>query len=449
MDKRLRLRPSAQAMQLFIAVALASAALSWLMSSHPWLALAWEALAAVTLLALALDAAWALQLRRVADDALQVKRLVPRAFALGVDKEISLHIANTGSRSLTVAVFDAVAPGMRFESLPQAVTIGAGEEADVPYRVTPGKRGIAEFGRTELLIDSPLRLWQVRTWIGRAEQSRVYPNFAAVAKYALFATDDRLNRLGVRLKRRRGEGMEFHQLREYRDGDSLRQIDWKATTRLRKLVSREYQDERDQRLVFLLDTSRRMRAQDDGLSHFDHALNSLMLLSYVALRQGDSVGAMSFGSVERYFAPGKGAPALNSLTNAFYDIEPESRTGDYLEAAEHLLRKMPKRSLVVVLTNLRDEDEDELGLAIKVLSAKNLVVVASLREHVLRALTDTKIGNLDDAISVAAAHVYLEERRLAFSRLVSRDTYALDVEPRQLPMALVNLYLEIKRSGRL
>jgi len=436
-------------MRLFVAFALTAAGLSWLMYSQPWAGLAWVAIAAVALLALAMDAVWALRLRHIAEDALQVKRAMPRAFALGVEKKISLQIANTGSRRMTVAVFDSVAPEMRFESMPQVVSIGAGEAADVPYLVTPGKRGIAEFGRTELLIDSPLGLWQVRASIGRAEQSRVYPNFAAVAKYALFATDDRLNRLGVRLKRRRGEGMEFHQLREYRAGDSLRQIDWKATTRLRKLVSREYQDERDQRLVFLLDTSRRMRAQDDGLSHFDHALNSLMLLSYVALRQGDSVGAMSFGSVERFFAPGKGAPALNSLTNALYDIEPESRTGDYLEAAEHLLRKIPKRSLVVILTNLRDEDEDELGLAIKVLSAKNLVIVASLREHVLRALTDAKIANLDDAISVAAAHVYLEERRLAFSRLVSRDTYALDVEPKNLPMALVNLYLEIKRSGRL
>jgi uncharacterized protein (DUF58 family) len=243
--------------------------------------------------------------------------------------------------------------------------------------------------------------------------------------------------------------LDFHQLREYRDGDSLRQIDWKATTRQGKLISREYQDERDQRVVFLLDCSRRMRAQDGELTHFDYVLNSMMLLAHVALKQGDSVGALSFGGVERFFAPAKGAATLNALTNVFYDIEPQPRTGDYLGAAQRLMRDIPKRAMVVLLTNLRDEDEDELGLAIRVLSARHLVIVASLREQVLGALLNTQVNNLDDALAVSATHNYLEQRRHTFARLTSRQSFALDVEPQELPIALVNQYLAIKRSGRL
>ena len=91
-------------------------------------------------------------------------------------------------------------------------------------------------------------------------------------------------------RRRRGEGLEFHQLREYREGDSQRQIDWKATSRSGQLISREYQDERDQQIMLLIDCGRRMRAQDDELSHFDHVLNAALLLAYVGLRQGDAVG---------------------------------------------------------------------------------------------------------------------------------------------------------------
>ena len=140
---------------------------------------------------------------------------------------------------------------------------------------------------------------------------------------------------------------------------------------------------------------------------------------------------------------------MNAITNALYDIEPQPRTGDYLVAAQKLMRELPKRSMVIILTNLRDEDEDELGLAVRVLSAKHLVVVASLREQVLRELSDATVVTLDDAIAVSAADNYLEERRRTFLRLVGRETFALDVEPKKLPIALVNQYLEIKRSGRL
>ena len=99
--------------------------------------------------------------------------------------------------------------------------------------------------------------------------------------------------VGAHLRRRRGEGTEFQQLREYRLGDSLRQIDWKATQRARKLISRDYQDERNQQVMLLVDTGRRMLARDDGLSHFDHVLNAALLVAYIALRQGDVVGLLA------------------------------------------------------------------------------------------------------------------------------------------------------------
>jgi uncharacterized protein (DUF58 family) len=411
----------------------------------------WFVAATLVLVAGAVDA-WLARRRWGGDRAaamLTVTRRMPHAFALGVTRDVVIRIANSGPRDVQLSVFDFVPAGLRATGLPQTTVVKMAQVIELTYQVTPIQRGPAAFSAIEARIDSPLELWQVRSALGAAETVRVYPNFAAVAKFALLATDHRLSRLGVRIRRRRGEGMEFHQLREYRQGDSLRQIDWKATTRQRKLISREYQDERDQRLVFMLDCSRRMRAQDGDLSHFDQALNSLMLLTHVAIKQGDSVGALTFGGVDRFLAPGKGPDTLNVLTNALYDIEPQPRTGDFLSAAERLMREVPKRSMVMLLTNLRDEDEAELGMAIRVLSTKHLVVVASLRESVLEELARTTVRGLDEAIALSATHLYLEERRKTFARLVNRQTFALDVEPKALPIALVNQYLEIKRSGRL
>lgn len=129
------------------------------------------------------------------------------------------------------------------------------------------------------------------------------PDFARLYGAELMAVDHWLNQIGVRGGQRRGLGLEFHQLREFRDGDTLRQIDWKATARKRTPIAREYQDERDQQILFLLDCGRRMRSQDGDLSHFDHALNASLLLAYVALRQGDAVGAMTFAGDDRRHLP--------------------------------------------------------------------------------------------------------------------------------------------------
>jgi uncharacterized protein (DUF58 family) len=444
---RLPLRPARGLLYGLAAWLAASAVFSWLMATYVLQPILWWSASGLIAVVVLADAIQGLRASRTA--ALSAKRQIPHALALGVERDVILRIENAGNNPFKVTLFDHFPPFFHAQGLPRELELQGMEQAEVVYRVTPVKRGLAHFSRLELLVDSPLKLWQRRVFLAKEESVRVYPNFAAVAKFALLATDHRLSRLGIRLKRRRGEGREFHQLREYREGDSLRQIDWKATTRQRKLISREYQDERDQRLIFMLDCSRRMRAKDGDLSHFDHALNSLMLLAFVALKQGDSVGAMSFGGVDRYFAPEKGGAALNQLTNALYDIEPQPRTGDYLEAAQRLMKGMPKRSLVVILTNLRDEDEDELGLAIKVLAAKHLVVLASLREEVLGKLIATPVKTLDDALAVASTHNYLEQRRRTFLRLVRRETIALDIEPKRLPIALVNQYLEIKRSGRL
>lgn len=412
--------------------------------------LVWLGAAGLLFVVVATDG-W-IALRSGTPDVLSARRVLPHALALGVAKKIAIKVANSGTRALALTVHDHAPALLNVKALPANIRIPAASETTLWYEVTPVQRGPAGFGHVEALVDSPWGFWRRRRWLGEPTTIRVYPNFAAVARFALLATDHRLSRLGVKLKRRRGEGMEFHQLREYRQGDSLRQIDWKATTRQRKLISRDYQDERDQRLVFLLDTSRRMRAQDGEYSHFDQALNSLMLLAHVALKQGDSVGALSFGQPaggDRFFSPEKGGAALNQLTNALYDLQPQPRTGDYLEAAKALMVRVPKRAMVVILTNLRDEDEDELQLAIRVLASKHLVVLASLREAALDAVLERNVQTFDDALEVASAQHYLDARERTFTKLVSKETFALDVPPAMLPIALVNQYLEIKRSGRL
>jgi uncharacterized protein (DUF58 family) len=202
--------------------------------------------------------------------------------------------------------------------------------------------------------------------------------------------------------------------------------------------------------VFLLDCGQRMRARDDALSHFDHTLNALLLLAYVALRQGDAVGLSTFAHAEpRFLAPRKSLDTVQQLLNATYALQPSLRTSDYLLAGQALAERLTRRSLIVLLTNLRDEDASTLPLALKQLGRRHLVLLANLRETALDAMLKRPVEDFDGALRYAAAVDYRRERRRQLAVLRAQGAMVLDVAPPELPAALVNRYWDMKRGGML
>jgi uncharacterized protein (DUF58 family) len=376
-------------------------------------------------------------------------RRVPGSLAVGVHTEVMIRVANDGARALRFALHDHHPASFEAEGLPRTLSLAAGQWTELRYQVRPVARGEARFLRTELRILSPLGLWQAKRWSGEEQAVRVYPNFRALAKYTLLATDNRLSQIGVLQVRRRGEGTEFHQLREYRQGDPQRAIDWKATSRTARLIAREYEEEKDQRVLLVIDCGRRMASKDDDLSHFDHTLNAALLLAHVALRQGDAVGMLTMGGVNRYLEPRKSIGAVQSMLNRVYDLEPTLAVPDYDQAARDVMRHQRRRALVILLTNLRDEDDDTLLPALRLLRTRHLVVLASLREAIISRALSARVDSFDRAVTHAAAAEYLAMRERVFRRIGAAGVMALDVEPDRLPIMLVNRYLELKREGRL
>jgi uncharacterized protein (DUF58 family) len=376
-------------------------------------------------------------------------RRVPNALALGVRTEVVLRLANRATKAVHCELHDRHPPTMEVEGLPRPVTLERGGWAEIRYQVRALARGEASFGHSELRLSSPLRLWQVRRLVGEESTVRVYPNFRALARYTLLATDNRLSQIGVLRVRRRGEGTEFHQLREYRQGDPQRAIDWKATARTARLIAREYEEEKDQRVLLVIDCSRRMASKDDALSHFDHTLNAALLLGHVALRQGDAVGMLTMGGVHRFLEPRKSIGAVHAILNRVYDLEPTLAVPDYDQAARDVMRRVRRRALVIFLTNLRDEDDETLLPALDLLRTRHLVVLASLREAIIGRALSARVDSFDRAVTHAAAADYLALRERVFRRIGAAGVMCLDVEPERLPIALVNRYLDIKREGRL
>lgn len=405
----------------------------------------------VWIAAAAAGVAWAVRaaFRLRAVPAPAVARTVAPVLPLGVPSEVTLRLESVAAASIDVEVFDLHPAPAAVEGLPRRVTVPAGGFTGIAYRLTPSERGDQRFDGCDLLLYGAADLWRRRVRVETVQPVRVVPNFRAVARFALLAVANQLGQIGVKLASRRGEGLEFEELREYREGDSLRRIDWKATSRRGQLISREYEDERNQQVVCLVDCGRRMRARDGAIAHFDQVLNTVLLLAYVALRQGDSIGVLTFSGERRWLPPVKGASALQTILNVVYDLRTSTSPSDFAEAATQLMQRQRRRALVLLISNVRDEDSDELLPAMRLLATRHLVLLASLRESVLKEGTEERVRDLPSALRVAAAHRYLADRRRTLETLQTGGGLVVDVEPDRLPVAVVNRYLEVKRSRRL
>jgi uncharacterized protein (DUF58 family) len=405
--------------------------------------LAWTLAGGALLCVLFVDG-WRLRRRALPD----IARHVPDALALGVEREVQLQIDNGGA-PLRMDVHDLHPGAWTAQGLPRSLTLQPGTSATFAYTLKPIERGDHVFEGVHVRLHSPWRLWRRALVAGTARSVRVFPNFAPLTRLAMLTADQASRLVGAHLKRRRGEGTDFHQMRDYRVGDSLRQVDWKATSRMRRLISREYQDERNQQLIVVMDTGRRMLARDGELTHFDRVLDAALVVSYVALRQGDAVGLLATGGDQRFVAPQRGMAAIDTLLQATYDVQPRAVATDYLAAASELATRQTRRGLVMLVTNLRDEDIDDLLAAVRMLQRRHRVVVASLREEALDAALDSAADDLPAALRAAAAARYLDQRKAAHDALRSHHVQVLDVTCEQLPAALVERYLAIKRDGAL
>ncbi|RDH84001.1 MAG: DUF58 domain-containing protein [endosymbiont of Galathealinum brachiosum] len=439
--KKIKFKPALRLMQLAVALAL----LGLISSIWPEIEMFWF----ISVMGLLLFSIFDLfQVYKI--PAPIIERTISNSLPVGVMKEVRLNVKNSANRNIIIDVYDHFPEQSEVKGLPRRLLLDVNEVAQLTYYLKPLKRGLFKFTQIECLILSPFSLWQYKHPLPVSNDVRVYPNYAPVIEYALLATENHLSMMGILKHRRRGQGMDFHQLREFRDGDSIKQVDWKASSRMRKMIAREYQDERDQQIIVMMDCGHRMLAQDGDLSHFDYSLNALLLLSYVALRQGDSIGVSTFSHDEhRWVKPVKGVANINSLLNGVFDLQPGSAAPDYSSGARDLIMRQRKRSLVLILTNLRDDDCDDLKAAVHLLKKYHKVVVASLQEQAVVDRLEQPVVNLQDALTVASTHAYQSKRNLLVKQLRNSGINTLDVLPQDLALSLTNTYLDLKSSGQI
>lgn len=381
---------------------------------------------------------------------LKVTRELPTRFQVGVAAPVVLHLVNPG-RALLVDVRDD--SPMDFESVPAtlSLSLNAASRARMHYTTTPAKRGKFTFGDVHVRVRGPLGfMWHERTVPATIAVS-VFPDMRGASRLLLSdAALDFVN-LGLRQLRRDGRGSEFARLRDYAQGDSVRDVDWKATARRGKPVTRVMESERSQTVLIGVDAGRSMAARVDGLTKLDHAVNAALFLAFVAVRNGDRVGLVVFADgIKTYLAPANGRLQYRKIVDALYTAKPHLTYVDYLALFKELNVRLLRRSLLCVFTDFIDEDQAQTMVdPMRRLAKRHVPLCLSVKDAALAELLSTTPKDPELAYQHAVASELLLERE-AMKRKVGQDgVTVIDVDADQLSLAAVNQYLEIKARGTL
>jgi uncharacterized protein (DUF58 family) len=318
------------------------------------------------------------------------------------------------------------------------------------YSLLPRERGPWNFYAVQLLTGSLLGFWRLRITHGVPSSGRTYPDFKKLVRgEGLRGFPEKGD---ARKIRKRGQGMEFESLRDYQEGDSIRAIDWRATSRNRRLngemkfIVRNYQEEQDQQVLFIIDSGYRLPD-----FQFDSALNATLLLSYTALKHGDGVAAASFGSSERWIPPRKGMSAFTGLMNGLYDLHSAPVPSSPFSALENALARLHRRSFIILISNFREEDGESLAWILPRIERRHLLLLVSFRETEAEALAFPagRPASPEQILETAAAFSYLAARRRLYRKWEHSGLLVLETTPEHISSALINRYLSVKKSGSL
>ena len=380
-----------------------------------------------------------------------VERHAGRVASLAKRHPVSLTVSNHASRAYALLIRDDVPRELGPRPAEFSHVAPPKSRNTLEYQLRPVRRGAFTLGRVYLNVRSRMGFWRRFLDFPCQTVLHVYPDMKQLSQYAMLARTNRLSLAGFRRTRRVGQDHDFERLRDYNIDDNYKHIDWRATARRRKLTVKDFQATQSQRIVFLVDCGRMMTNEACGLSLLDHSLNAMLMLSYVALRQNDAVGLVTFSDeIHGFVPPSGGMGQMNRLLHASFDRFARLVESRYDEAFRYLANHLRKRSLVVLVTNVIDEvNARQIERHLANLAGRHLPLGVLLRDRRLfEAVGDDDLEIPSKAgprlWRAAAAADILAWRHQVLSDLSAKGALSLDVFPEQMTAPLVNRYLEIK-----
>jgi uncharacterized protein (DUF58 family) len=382
---------------------------------------------------------------------IEVERLNDTRLSIGTENLITVLLANRSTRPVHFTLRDEYPYQFPCDNLFLSDTLPAYDICEARYHVRPLRRGDYHFGDINLRYRSQLKTFTRQARYPAQADVKVYPNVLEIRKYDLMARKGMLYELGLRQSRIFGTGTEFERLREYNTDDEFRRINWKATARRGKPIAAEFETERSQYVISVIDTGRLMRPPIGELAKLDYVINTSLLLSYVAILKGDHVGLLTFADdVGTYLRPRRGKSQFYMMLEALYNVQFQGVEADYARGLSYLSLKNKRRSLVIIFTDLVTlEAARPLIAHLARISKRHLALCVTISDPNVTNLTGQMVTSSDGMYQRAVAEMLVDERQVVLDTLNRHGVLTLDVPADKLTLNVINMYLRLKGMGKL
>jgi uncharacterized protein (DUF58 family) len=382
---------------------------------------------------------------------IEAKRRWISAPALESTTEVELCILQRGRRLLSCRVMDDLPTAFLRAPRWQDITCYPNVPATLRYSFTPRARGDHRAGKLYMRYCSTLGLLERWSSADLSQTVRIYPATRGAQDQDLFLARTRQLELQLRKQRQRGLGREFETLRDYLEGDDLRDVCWKASARRGGLITKQYQTERSQAVWLLLDAGRLLQGRVGEYTKLDYATSTALAMSQLALASGDRVGLLAYGrETQQLIAPARGRAHLRQIMESLALVQGEAAEADHLRATVTLNRLQPRRSLVLWLTDPAETSmQPEVAEGAAQLMRRHLVLFVAIGQRDLRQIASTRPENQRQMFAATAAQQMVHWRELLLARLRQRGALTLETYPEEMTSLVLNRYLEIKERALL
>ena len=380
---------------------------------------------------------------------IESQRILPEKLSNGDANPVEIIIKNNYGFEIDLQLIDELPIQFQERNFSIETKLKKHKKKKLTYEIRPLERGEFSFGKLNIYATNPIGLVSRRFQFGNGAMVPNYPSFLQLRKYMLMAFSNKIFDYGLKKIRRIGHTMEFEQIKDYVQGDDIRNINWKATAKSNRLMVNQYQDERSQPIYSVIDKGRIMKMPFNGLSLLDYAINATLVISNVALKKQDKAGMFSFSKqVENKVIAERRPSQMNLILETLYNLKTDFSESDFARLYIDIKRNLNQRSLLLLYTNFETMDGLHRQLPyLQMLAKYHLLVVIFFENTELTQLSQKTSNNTYEIFEKVIAEKFIYEKKMIVKELQKHGIQCILTEPENLTINTINKYLEIKARG--
>lgn len=391
----------------------------------------------------------ALALFATPGEQLKARRILDDKLSNGDLNDISIILENHYPQLLDVEVIDELPYQFQHRNFSIRLKLAPRKQQTLTYQVRPTERGEYQFGAVNVLVQSPIHFIIRRFTFSQHQQTKVYPAFKEMRQFEMMAISNRLTEFGIKKVRRIGHQMEFDQIRDYTKGDDYRTINWKATARRSHLMVNQYQEEKSQQVISVINMGRSMKMPFEGLTLLDYAINTSLVISKIAMMKHDKAGLLTFNDQLRHMVkPQRSGKQMQTIMEALYNAQTDFQEQSMQVLYQAIKTHVRQRSLLLVFTNFESLSSAKRQVTmLQQLAHNHLVVVVFFENTELKQLTTSKAKDMEGIYIKTIAEKFAFDKKLIVRELERHGVHTILTEPGNLTVNTINKYLELKARG--